>query len=104
MELMSVASSGNVMITNAAVSPTGRLFGNFPRWTDVPTPSVGEATPNGDFKPFPGGVWNEWQPAWRPTNDSCAHMACTPTATTTCGSSTTRRRITGRWSKAARSS
>ena len=33
MELTSVASSGNVMITNAAVSPRGRLFGNFPRWT-----------------------------------------------------------------------
>jgi putative transposase len=43
MELITVASSGNVMITNAAVSPGGRLFGNFPRWTDVPTPSVGEA-------------------------------------------------------------
>jgi len=62
MELITVASSGNVMITNAAVSPTGRLFGNFPRWTDVPTPSVGEATPDGGFKPFPGGAWNEWRP------------------------------------------
>jgi hypothetical protein len=28
MELITVASSGNVMITNAAVSPGGRLFGN----------------------------------------------------------------------------
>jgi hypothetical protein len=33
MELITVASSGDVMITNAAVSPGGRLFGNFPRWT-----------------------------------------------------------------------
>ena len=39
MELITVASSGNVMLTNAAVSPAGRLFGNFPRWTDVPTRS-----------------------------------------------------------------
>ena len=60
MELISVASSGNVMITHAAVSPTGRLFGNFSRWTDVPTSSVGEAAPDGTFKPFPGGTWNEW--------------------------------------------
>ena len=44
MELITVASSGNVMMTNAAVSAGGRLFGNFPRWTDVPTPSVAEAT------------------------------------------------------------
>ena len=66
MELITVASSGNVMMTNAAVSPGGRLFGNFPRWTDVPTPSVGEATPDGRFKPFPGGAWNEWRPGLPP--------------------------------------
>ena len=66
MELVTVASSGNVMITNAAVSPRGRLFGNFPRWTDVPTPSVGEATADGSFKPFPGGDWNEWRPGLSP--------------------------------------
>ena len=51
MDLMSVASSGNVMMTNAAVSPAGGLFANFPRWTEVPTPSVGEATPEGGFRP-----------------------------------------------------
>ncbi len=66
MELLTVASSGNVMMTNAAVSPGGRLFGNFPRWTDVPTPSVGEATPDGRFTPFPGGAWNEWRPGLPP--------------------------------------
>ena len=66
MELITVASSGNVMITNAAVSPSGRLFGNFPRWTQVATPSVGEATPDGGFTPFPGGEWNEWRPGLPP--------------------------------------
>jgi major royal jelly protein len=66
MELATVASSGNVMITNAAVSPRGRLFGNFPRWTDVPTPSVGEAAEDGSFRPFPGGDWNEWRPGLSP--------------------------------------
>jgi hypothetical protein len=50
MELITVASSGNVMITNAAVSPGGRHFGNFPRWSQ-PTPSVGEATADGGFAP-----------------------------------------------------
>jgi hypothetical protein len=66
MELITVASSGNVMMTNAAVSPEGRLFGNFPRWTDVPAPSVGEATADSKFKPFPGGAWNEWRPGVPP--------------------------------------
>jgi hypothetical protein len=74
MELITVASSGNVMITNAAVSPSGRLFGNFPRWTEVPTPSVGEATPDGRFTPFPGGAWNEWQPGLSPEDRFvCTH-------------------------------
>jgi hypothetical protein len=31
MELITAATSGNVMVTNAAVSLAGRLFGNFPR-------------------------------------------------------------------------
>ena len=66
MELITVASSGNVMMTNAAVSPKGRLFGNFPRWTDVPTPSVGEASGDAGFVPFPGGSWNEWRPGLPP--------------------------------------
>ena len=73
MELITVASSGNVMITNAAVSPGGRLFGNFPGWTAVPTPSVGEAV-DGDFAPFPGGEWNEWS-SGLPSHDrfGCTH-------------------------------
>jgi hypothetical protein len=54
------------MMTNAAVSPAGRLFANFPRWTEVPTPSVGEVTPEGEFRPFPGGDWNEWRPGLPP--------------------------------------
>ncbi len=66
MELITVASSGNVMMTNAAVSPGGRLFANFPRWTAVPTPSVGEATAGAGFMPFPGGDWNEWRPGLSP--------------------------------------
>ena len=74
MELITVASSGNVMMTNAAVSAEGRLFGNFPRWSDVPTPSVGEATADSKFKPFPGGAWNEWRPGL-PSGDRfvCTH-------------------------------
>jgi len=74
MELITVASSGNVMMTNAAISPEGRLFGNFPRWTEVPTPSVGEATADGGFRPFPGGAWNEWRPGLPPSDRFvCTH-------------------------------
>ena len=65
MDLVSVASSGNVMMTNAAVSPAGRLFANFPRWTEVPTPSIDEATPEGGrgctSRPSSGRCCGEWR-------------------------------------------
>ena len=78
MELITVASSGNLMLTNAAVSPEGRLFGNFPRWTEVPTPSVGEATPDGAFRPFPGGAWNAKAPSSWPTSLSSRDRTGSP--------------------------
>lgn len=68
MELIRVAASGEAMLNGAAVSPGGRVFSSFPRWTPVPSPSVAEATPEGGFRPFPGNQWNEWQPGMPPEN------------------------------------
>lgn len=66
-DLVRVAAS-DAMINGVAVSPEGRVFSSFPRWTDAPTPSVAEAMPDGTFKPFPGGAWNSWRPG-DPTHD-----------------------------------
>ena len=43
MELIRVAASEQAMLNGAAVSPMGRVFSSFPRWTPVPSPSVAEA-------------------------------------------------------------
>ncbi len=67
-ELIRVAASPAAMINGVAVSPGARLFSSFPRWIDTATPSVAEAMPDGTFKPFPGGAWNDWAPG-RPTQD-----------------------------------
>lgn len=66
-DLVRVAAS-DAMLNGAAVSPEGRVFSSFPRWTDAPTPGVAEAMPDGTFKPFPGGDWNDWRPG-APTQD-----------------------------------
>jgi hypothetical protein len=60
LALVRVASS-EAMLNGVAVSPGGRIFSSFPRWTERPTPSLAEAMPDGSFKPYPGGTWNEWR-------------------------------------------
>jgi hypothetical protein len=61
-ELVLVAASPEFMLNGVAVSPSGRVFASFPRWTSIDAPSVMEATPEGGFRPYPGGRWNEWRP------------------------------------------
>jgi sugar lactone lactonase YvrE len=47
--------------TGIAVSQKGRIFVNFPRWSeDVPV-SVAELK-NGEAVPFPNATWNTWTP------------------------------------------
>jgi len=44
--------------TGVAVSKTGRLFVNWPRWSDDVSVSVGEIMPDGRVVPFPDKAWN----------------------------------------------
>ncbi|MFC1799830.1 SMP-30/gluconolactonase/LRE family protein [Candidatus Eisenbacteria bacterium] len=46
--------------TGVAVSREGRIFVNFPRWSDDVTFSVGEIQASGDVTPFPTDEWNTW--------------------------------------------
>ncbi|HYT14920.1 MAG TPA: hypothetical protein VEL80_00805 [Burkholderiales bacterium] len=61
-ELVRVAASPKFMLNGVAVSPRGRVFASFPRWTSLAAPSVMEAMPDGSFEPYPGDAWNEWRP------------------------------------------
>lgn len=47
--------------TGVAVSATGRLFVNFPRWSDDVPASVCELLDANTLRPFPDADWNAWQ-------------------------------------------
>jgi len=61
-ELEEVASFPNQQVTGVAVSKTGRVFVNFPDWSDDHTLSVAELK-DGKPVPFPNGEWNKPGPA-----------------------------------------
>ena len=48
-------------VTGVTASESGRMFVNFPRWTEDTEVSVAELMPNGDLKPFPDAAWNGWR-------------------------------------------
>jgi sugar lactone lactonase YvrE len=49
-------------VTGVAVAPDGRIFVNFPRWTEDSPISVAEVK-DGRMTPFPDARWNEWRNA-----------------------------------------
>ncbi len=56
--LAPVASFPDRQVTGVAVSRRGRVFVNFPDWSDGHTISVAEIV-NGQAQPFPSASWNE---------------------------------------------
>ena len=50
-------------VTGVAVSETGRIFVNFPRWTEDTGVSVAELTDGGALRPYPDERWNSWRNA-----------------------------------------
>ena len=61
-DLKQVASFSH-QVTGISISPTGRIFVNFPRWTDDAPVSVAEVMPGGKLKPYPDEGWNSWRNA-----------------------------------------
>jgi len=68
-ELQEVASFPNQQISGVGVSQkSGRIFVNFPNWSDDHTISVAEIV-NGAPKPFPNDEWNK-------PGDPASHFVC----------------------------
>ncbi len=59
-QLVQVYSNNDFQLTGIAVSKTGRLFVNFPRWSPQYRNAVIEVMPDGSSKPFPDETWNRW--------------------------------------------
>ncbi len=58
--LTEVYHNNDFQLTGIAVSKTGRLFINFPRWSPEYLNAVVEVMPDGSAKPFPDENWNRW--------------------------------------------
>ena len=63
-------------VTGISVAPNGRIFVNFPRWTDDAPVSVAELLPNGRLKPYPDESWNSWRNARANEMSVGDHFVC----------------------------
>ena len=63
-------------VTGVAVAPDGRIFVNFPRWTDDAPISVGLLGPGGKLTPYPDAEWNAWRNAKMATMGVGDHFVC----------------------------
>ncbi|KRQ12671.1 L-dopachrome tautomerase-related protein [Bradyrhizobium sp. DASA03076] len=58
---LQVVATFDHQVTGVTVAPDGRIFVNFPRWTEDTPVSVAELLPDGSTKPYPNGEWNSWR-------------------------------------------
>lgn len=62
-------------VTGVTVAGDGRIFVNFPRWTEDAPVSVAELK-DGKPVPFPNGEWNAWRNAKKDEVDPKTHFVC----------------------------
>lgn len=63
-------------VTGVTVSAGGRIFVNFPRWSEDAPVSVAEVAPSGRLEPYPDGAWNNWRNEKGPKVDPATHFVC----------------------------
>lgn len=71
--LTEVYQNKDFQLTGISVSKSGRLFVNFPRWSDRYRYAVIEVMPDGSSHPFPDTEWNQWN--LKPATAG-AHFVC----------------------------
>lgn len=58
---LTLVASFDHQVTGVAATDDGRLFVNFPRWTDDAPISVAEVLVDGSLRAYPDARWNEWR-------------------------------------------
>jgi sugar lactone lactonase YvrE len=71
--LCEVFRDDTFQLTGVTVSKRGRLFVNYPRWSDVYLNAVVEVMPDGSVRPFPDVTWNRWD---RKSDTAHDHFVC----------------------------
>lgn len=73
--LKTVASFDH-QVTGVAVAKDGRIFVNFPRWTEDAPISVAEVKRDGTLVPYPDAGWNTWRNAKQDEISPKDHWVC----------------------------
>ena len=73
--VLSKVASFEHQVTGVTVSKDGRIFVNFPRWTEDSAVSVAELK-DGALTPFPDAEWNGWRNAKKDEVDARNHWVC----------------------------
>nr|WP_314626544.1 L-dopachrome tautomerase-related protein [uncultured Noviherbaspirillum sp.] len=73
---LALVASFEHQVTGVTVSMDGRIFVNFPRWTEDAPISVAELMPGGQLKPYPDDVWNSWRNARKNQMPAGEHFVC----------------------------
>ena len=68
-------------VTGVTVSKDGRIFVNFPRWTEDSPVSVAEVK-DGKLTPFPDAEWNAWRNAKKDEVSARDHWVCVQSVVT----------------------
>ena len=63
-------------VTGVTVAEDGRIFVNFPRWTEDSPVSVAEVGKDGSIKPYPNDAWNSWRNARKDEMTPGDHFVC----------------------------
>jgi len=63
-------------VTGVTVEPGGRIFVNFPRWTEDSPVTVAELLPDGTLEPYPDETWNAWRNARMNELSVADHFVC----------------------------
>ncbi|MGZ8376300.1 MAG: L-dopachrome tautomerase-related protein [Gemmatirosa sp.] len=63
-------------VTGVTVSEGGRIFVNFPRWSEDAPVSVAELRPDGSLRPYPDERWNAWRNERKHARSAEDHFIC----------------------------
>jgi sugar lactone lactonase YvrE len=63
-------------VTGVTVAPNGRIFVNFPRWSEDAPVSVAEVLTDGSTRPYPNAEWNAWRNARKDEMTAVDHFVC----------------------------
>lgn len=71
-----LVASFDHQVTGISVAENGRVFVNFPRWTEDSAVSVGELSADGQLTPYPDAEWNSWRNAKKDEVTPNDHWVC----------------------------